>query len=349
MSQDDRTDLELHVNSCSDRQLHLETLCPSWPIRKSETNASSEIESGEFWNEERANRLVEAIREANTLQNSEESIQSTIGDFRFVREVGRGGMGVVYEAEQVSLRRRVALKVLPSQKIGDSSRKSRFRREVLAAARLHHTNIVPVFGVGEENGVSYYIMQLISGMPLDEMIRQHQSGRKAPRHRLMLDITQSSPLQIERELPEIPRDLATIINKSTTREPADRYQTAASFEEDLHRYLQDEPILARRLSPVEQLSRWVRRNRSLAMSLTTIAALLLVGLGLSLFTAVYFRQLERKQRQLAVENLDLAEQRETARLEAIHHRQGADFGERQANVDSSGIEFRLGGRSSGSG
>src|SRR5262249_2914272 len=74
------------------------------------------------------------------------------GDFRIIRQVGRGGMGVVYEAEQVSLGRHVALKVLPRQMHADSLQKRRFEREAKAAAKLHHTNIVPVFGVGEHDG-----------------------------------------------------------------------------------------------------------------------------------------------------------------------------------------------------
>src|SRR5262249_12156944 len=68
-----------------------------------------------------------------------------IGDYRILGEIGRGGMGVVYEAEQVSLGRRVALKVLPGLASGESKSLERFRREAKSAARLHHTNIVPVF------------------------------------------------------------------------------------------------------------------------------------------------------------------------------------------------------------
>src|SRR5262245_54794414 len=71
----------------------------------------------------------------------------TLGDFRLLREIGRGGMGVVYEAEQVSLGRRVALKVLPPASALDPRRLQRFRNEAQAAALLHHTNIVPLHAV----------------------------------------------------------------------------------------------------------------------------------------------------------------------------------------------------------
>ena len=105
-----------------------------------------------------------------------------LGDYRILREIGRGGMGVVYEAEQVSLGRRVALKVLPGQVAGDRLALERFRREAKAAARLHHTNIVPVFEVGRDGEVAYYAMQFIQGQGLDQVIdelaRLRDPGRK---------------------------------------------------------------------------------------------------------------------------------------------------------------------------
>ncbi len=101
-----------------------------------------------------------------------------LGDFRIVREVGKGGMGVVYEAEQLSLRRRVALKVLPFAAMMDPRHLQRFSNEAKAAACLHHTNIVPVFSVGCERGVHFYAMQFIDGQPLSELIRQLRRAEK---------------------------------------------------------------------------------------------------------------------------------------------------------------------------
>jgi serine/threonine protein kinase/WD40 repeat protein/Tfp pilus assembly protein PilF len=405
-----------------------------------------------------------------------------LGDYRILREIGRGGMGVVFEAEQVSLGRRVALKLLPAQKLRDATQKRRFEREARAAAKLHHTNIVPVFGVGEHDGQPYYVMQLIQGLGMDavldelrklpssstteptrlaadpaaprqdlsanEMARSlltgafswsppdagaggdapptiaatidsraaavaalpsnpssatsgHSSssfvlpgqnaaearsrGGKATywrsvarigvqvasaleyahkqdilhrdvkpsnllldlhgtvwvtdfglakvddhqnltqtgdilgtfrymppeafdgrsdarsdvyalgltlyemlalrpafdereRNRLLKQVTMAEPAPLRRLNPAIPRDLATIIHKAAERDPARRYQTAAELEADLQRFLDDEPIRARRVSSVERLARWCGRNRAVA-SLASSVLLLLTTLA----------------------------------------------------------------------
>jgi serine/threonine protein kinase/WD40 repeat protein/tetratricopeptide (TPR) repeat protein len=106
-----------------------------------------------------------------------------LGDFHILREVGRGGMAVVYEAEQVSLCRRVALKVLPLAATMDPRQLERFRHEARAAGLLHHPHIVPVYGVGCERGVHYYAMQLIEGCSLAAVIdgwRDPGAGHKGP-------------------------------------------------------------------------------------------------------------------------------------------------------------------------
>jgi eukaryotic-like serine/threonine-protein kinase len=102
-----------------------------------------------------------------------------LGDFRILREVGRGGMGVVYEAEQESLGRHVAVKILPNHTLLDPRQLDRFQREARAAARLHHTNIVPVFGVGEQDGLHYYVMQFIHGESLDGVLEELRRLRRS--------------------------------------------------------------------------------------------------------------------------------------------------------------------------
>ncbi len=97
-----------------------------------------------------------------------------LGDFRISREIGRGGMGVVYEAVQRSLNRRVALKVLPFAAAMDPTQLRRFQTEALAAAQLHHTHIVPVYSVGCERGVHYYAMQFIEGQTLAKAIAERR-------------------------------------------------------------------------------------------------------------------------------------------------------------------------------
>jgi predicted Ser/Thr protein kinase/tetratricopeptide (TPR) repeat protein len=103
-----------------------------------------------------------------------------LGDFRIVREVGRGGMGVVYEAVQESLGRRVALKLLSTGGASPKARE-RFQREAQAAATLHHTNIVQVFGVGAQDGALYYVMQFIEGRSLEDLIQAGEAPLDARR------------------------------------------------------------------------------------------------------------------------------------------------------------------------
>lgn len=363
-----------------------------------------------------------------------------LGDYLLLREIGHGGMGIVYEAEQVSLGRRVALKVLPHELRTQERLKQRFEREARAAARLHHTNIVPVFGVGDQDGLPYYVMQLIGGRGLDVVLREARQsvgfrspddpttpfglaqeettttpsaesktaakdqrpanwwqrvaeiGRQAAEgldyahrqgilHRdvkpanLLLDdggtvwitdfglaraddqqnltaagdllgtlrylppeafenrydprgdvyslgltlyellafrpafeaherpqlikqVTAAEPPRLERLVPVVPRDLATIIHKAIEREPERRYPTAAELAADLQRFLANEPILARRTSATERLVRWVRRNPSMAGLVATLTLLLMVlALG-SAAAALSFRHLAGEQTRL---------------------------------------------------
>jgi serine/threonine protein kinase/Tfp pilus assembly protein PilF len=381
-----------------------------------------------------------------------------VGDYRILCEIGRGGMGVVYEAEQQALGRRVALKVLPKASAGGGSAQIRFQREAKAAARMHHTNIVPVFDVGQDGEYLYYAMQLIHGQGLDLVIDDlkrlraqskstavadaaagdqsiaaslvqgrfeqekllpadspgeqregEQTGAyegSAPSSAVLpgqseLSTVQSNRLAyyqsvaqvglqtasalsyahsrgiIHRDIkpgnlildttgnvwvtdfglaktgegdmthtgdilgtvrymaperfrgqcdvradvyalgmtlyelltlkpayasgdrlklielirqteapgprsvdPRIPRDLETIVMKAIDKDPKRRYQSADEMGEDLQRFVNDEPIKARRIGPVERLGRWCRRNPALAASLAATTLILVVGLSL---------------------------------------------------------------------
>ncbi len=313
-----------------------------------------------------------------------------LGDYRILREIGRGGMGIVYEAEQVSLGRRVALKVLPRHALLNPGSIERFHREARSAARLHHTHIVPIFGVGEADGLHYFVMQLIPGTSLDavlrggdeavgsltlrrvaglgievavalafahaqgvvhrdikpsnllldpdgriwvtdfglakevsnsddltnpgclvgtlrylppecfegpadargdiyslgltlyEMLTLRQAFPELNHHRLMRQVREEEPPRPRSLRPGIPYDLETIVLKAISRNPAHRYQSATSLAEDLRRFVDDRPIHARRVSVVERLVRWCRREPRTAILLASLLLTFLVGLGLVL-------------------------------------------------------------------
>lgn len=109
--------------------------------------------------------------DASSIKNADLSGTKQLGDYILIREVGRGGMGVVFEAVHQSLGRRVALKVMLEHELESEKQIARFRREAQAAAKLHHTNIVSVFGVGEANGYHYYVMEYIEGTSLKSAVQ----------------------------------------------------------------------------------------------------------------------------------------------------------------------------------
>lgn len=146
-----------------------------------------------------------------------------IGDYRILREIGRGGMGVVYEAEQVSLGRRVALKVLPAHVAGDRKSLERFRREAKASACLHHTNIVPVFEVGRDGHIAFYAMQFIEGQSLDLVIKQlvrYRENQPAP----AASVSTAPPSTLAQTAtfhPRVPATVSPIPTGRITRESPD--------------------------------------------------------------------------------------------------------------------------------
>lgn len=316
-----------------------------------------------------------------------------LGEFCIVRELGRGGMGVVYEAEQLPLGRRVALKVLPAGAMLVGNARDRFLREAATAGRLHHSNIVPVFSVGEASGIQYYAMQYIEGRSLDQCVKDLRNARARPssdwfrrvariglqvaealgyahdqgivhrdvkpsnlllddrdnvwlsdfglarsnigssltlsgdvvgtarymspeqasgrarvdgrtdlyalgvtlyellalrpafegesRDQLLNSILNSRPPSLRGLDQGIPVDLATIIQKCMEKEPRLRYQQGSDLAEDLRRFLDGRPVLARRPSALVKTLRFLRRHPvhtvgSLGSLLLASAALILV-------------------------------------------------------------------------
>lgn len=397
------------------------------------------------------------------------STPKQLGDFRIVQEIGRGGMGVVYEAIQESLNRRVALKLLPRHLLLEEKQLKRFRREAELTAALHHTNIVPVYGVGENDGFHYYVMQLIEGIGLDELaqrlvvtaadtihkkhftvgntttqtgshsissenknspmnevsksatknvdraefekyvsspqciaslgiqaanalqyahdrgilhrdikpgnllldgdgllcitdfglaraaeqndlsqstdivgtlgymapemfrgetcsqsdiyglgitlyelLTKHPAIERSSRHQMIERITHGSVVPLRRINSEISRDLETVVLKAIAHDPKHRYQNASDLAEDLNRFLENRPIRARRVTALERLWRWSRRNPAIAM-LSSLALILLMLLGVSF--AFGFEQ-ERQQRKRAEASSQLA----TAALDRVFDR-----------------------------
>ncbi|MBL8754185.1 MAG: serine/threonine protein kinase, partial [Planctomycetes bacterium] len=358
-----------------------------------------------------------------------------LGDFRIVREIGRGGMGVVFEAVQESLGRKVALKVLPQAGLLTGNQLERFRREAQIAAQLHHSNIVPVFGSGESDGYHWYAMQFIVGASLDSwraeqaaappqgsgawrararfvarvgeqaasalhyahglgtlhrdikpanlLVEHHdqvwvtdfglakaleaegltQTGdllgtlqymapeqfagsydvrsevyalgvtlyellvlrpafRGSTRSELMELIRTQRPEPLRRACPDVPEDLAVVVEKAIARDPADRYADAAALARDLQAFLDDRPIEARRLSAAAMLWRWCRRNRTVALlAASTFVAVL--GAGITGWVAAGVAGEARSRAEQAAK----AEQDQKTRAEATLAKALVAFGE----------------------
>lgn len=132
-----------------------------------------------------------------------------LGDYRLLREIGRGGMGIVYEAQQISLKRPVALKVLPVHPALEAKYLARFEREAKTAAALHHTNIVPVFAVGHEQNVHFYAMQLIDGRGLDQILISMRGRLASPADRTRVQ---------EQQVKELPDPLCATAIKPASAE-----------------------------------------------------------------------------------------------------------------------------------
>ena len=146
-----------------------------------------------------------------------------VAGYRVVREIGRGGMGIVYEAEQDSPQRRVALKVLPFAGALDPRQRLRFQNEAQAAARLRHPHIVPVYDSGSASGVHYFTMKLIEGASLAALVAA-QRRRDSTSHTENAGLPASSPLaqlphhdgQYVREVARLMRQAAEALDHAHT-------------------------------------------------------------------------------------------------------------------------------------
>jgi serine/threonine protein kinase len=112
------------------------------------------------------------------------TLHSHLGDFRLERELGRGGMGIVYLAEEVRLGRWVALKVVAPELAGDVEFRTRFEREARIAAGLDHPNVVPLFTAGEADGQLYLSMRYVDGTDLKTLL--HERGPLEPGEAAMI-------------------------------------------------------------------------------------------------------------------------------------------------------------------
>ena len=127
---------------------------------------------GFFNNQNAFDRLAEPIRQIQTSMTSAESRSDVqLDGFEIIEEIGRGGMGVIYKARQIELRRIVALKMIHRDRLSDVSDIERFQREAKAAASLEHPNIVPIYEVGEQNGYQFFTMKLATGGNLQERVQ----------------------------------------------------------------------------------------------------------------------------------------------------------------------------------
>jgi eukaryotic-like serine/threonine-protein kinase len=165
-------------------------------------------------------------RESDTREVGEPVATEPLGDFRIVRQIGRGGMGIVYEAVQLSLSRSVALKVLPFASALDERHRKRFLLEAQSAAQLHHPNIVPVYAVGCERGTHYYAMQLVDGQPISAALFDQYPAHAAKRGSDRLASTNSMRQELTAQ------GSISLAATSSRQQSRDRHRAIASLIAD---------------------------------------------------------------------------------------------------------------------
>jgi len=217
--------LERHVENC--------------PKCQSQMSKIGDIEDPEFLKLKRLFGLhskTTSEKFRSLLANETFEQTPILGDFRILKVLGRGGMGVVYEAVQISLGRSVALKVLPQGRTLDPRLLARFETEARAAAFLDHPNIIPVFAIGSDQGVHYYAMHLVDGLDLAHVIPQvfsktfevdHDIATK-PRNQTGQSNGSNVDFLIEDSNLETNQGLANILHSLDTEIPSDSTSGALS-------------------------------------------------------------------------------------------------------------------------
>ncbi len=177
------------------------------------------------------------------------------GDFEIVREIGRGGMGIVYEARQTALDRRVALKVLPRYMVGQTEEQARFRREAEAAGKLSHPGIVTVHASGDHDGLPYIAMEYVEGTTLERMITR---GSLAPARAAEILATIAEALDYAHKAGVVHRDVkpsniiiaadhrAKLMDFGLARHSGDSTLTAAGIAVGTPAYMSPEQAMGQR-------------------------------------------------------------------------------------------------------
>jgi serine/threonine protein kinase/predicted Zn-dependent protease len=180
-------ELEKHLLTCDSCTQVLDRLAERDPLLQRFQAQATPVELFDATMERLMERLTNAAQDQMPGVSNAIGAEGTLGDFRLIREIGRGGMGIVYEAEQISLNRRVALKILPFAAALDAKQLQRFKNESHAAAHLQHQNIVPVHFVGCERGVHFYAMQFVEGQTLAALIQEARQRESPDKRRSKIE------------------------------------------------------------------------------------------------------------------------------------------------------------------